>query len=131
MALAMLPAELAEVTDPLQPEDELLIADELAELSIFEEVKKTPSFQRFPGTTVLRKCQKCRALIRQGDAGATAFSILSTEDVIELRENQIKSLEAAIEAKEAKTGNGPHMYYAVESVAELKQTLKQHQQEVA
>ncbi|MFT5324401.1 MAG: Fe-S-cluster-containing hydrogenase component 2/CRP-like cAMP-binding protein [Planctomycetaceae bacterium] len=131
MALAMLPAELAEVTDPLRTEDELLIADELGELSIFEEVKKTPSFQRFPGTTVLRKCHKGRALVRQGDSGATAFSILSTEDVIELRENQVKSLTAAIEAKEAKSGDGPHMYYAAESVAELKQILKQHHQEVA
>ncbi|NQV25246.1 MAG: 4Fe-4S dicluster domain-containing protein [Rhodopirellula sp.] len=130
MALAMLPAELAEVTNPLQSEDELLIADELAELSIFEEVKKTPSFQRFPGTTVLRKCPKGRALIHQGEAGATAFSILSTEDVIELRENQVKSLEAAIAAKEAKTGNGSHSYYAKGSIAELKQTLKQHQQEL-
>ena len=33
MALAMLPAELAEVTDPLQDEDELLVAGELGELS--------------------------------------------------------------------------------------------------
>jgi Fe-S-cluster-containing dehydrogenase component/CRP-like cAMP-binding protein len=130
MAEAMLPAELAEVTDPLQAEDELLTAGELAELSIFEDLKKTPSFQRFPGTTVLRKCRKGRALVRQGDAGATAFSILSTEDVIELRENQVKSLQAAIEAKEAKTGDGPHIYYAADSVDELKQTLQEHQQEL-
>jgi Fe-S-cluster-containing hydrogenase component 2/CRP-like cAMP-binding protein len=131
MALAMLPAELAEVTDPLLDEDEVLIADELAELSIFEQVKKTPSFQRFPGTTVLRKCLKGRALVRQGDSGATAFSILSTEDVIELRENQVKSLDAAIAAKEARTGDGSHMYYAAESVAELRKILEEHQQEIA
>ena len=130
MALAMLPAELAEVTDPLQDDDELLIADELAELSIFEEVKKTPSFQRFPGTTVLRKCPKGRALVRQGDSGATAFSILSTEDVIELRENQVKSLEEAIEAKAAKTGDGSHMYYAAASVGGLKKILEEHRQEI-
>jgi Fe-S-cluster-containing hydrogenase component 2/CRP-like cAMP-binding protein len=130
MAEAMLPAELAEVTDPLQTDDELLTAGELAELSLFEELKKTPSFQRFPGTTVLRKCSKGRVLVRQGDSGATAFSILSTEDVIELRENQVKSLQAAIDAKEAKTGNGPHIYYASAAVSELKQTLKQHEQEL-
>ena len=131
MAEAMLPAELAEVTDPLQAEDELLTAGELAELSLFEELKKTPSFQRFPGTTVLRKCRKGRALVRQGDSGATAFSILSTEDVIELRENQVKSLQVAIEAKEARTGNGPHVYYASVAVSELKKTLQKHEQELA
>lgn len=130
MAEAMLPAELAEVTDPLQSEDELLTAGELAELSLFEELKKTPSFQRFPGTTVLRKCPKGRVLVRQGDSGATAFSILSTEDVIELRENQVKSLQEAIEAKEAGTGDGSHVYYASASVSELKATLKQHEQEL-
>lgn len=132
MVVANLPAALAQVTEPLQPEDELLTADELGELSIFESesVKKAPSFQKFPGTTVLRKCEKGRTLVRQGDAGATAFSILSTEDVIELRENQIKSLNAAIEAKEAKTGDGPHLYYASDSVSELKQTLQHHKQEL-
>ena len=66
MAEAMLPAELAEVTDTLQIQDELLTADELAELSLLEELKKTPSFARFPGTTVLRKCEKGRVLVRQG-----------------------------------------------------------------
>jgi Fe-S-cluster-containing dehydrogenase component/CRP-like cAMP-binding protein len=131
MAEAMLPAELAEVTDPLQPDDELLTAEELAELSIFEELKKTPSFQRFPGTSVLRKCRKGRALVRQGDSGATAFSILTTEDVIELRENQVKSLQAAIEAKETKTGNGPHIYYAGDSVGDLKKLLQSHSREIA
>ncbi|MDA1165133.1 MAG: 4Fe-4S binding protein [Planctomycetota bacterium] len=131
MAEAMLPAELAEVTDPLQPDDELLTAGELAELSIFEELKKTPSFQRFPGTSVLRKCRKGRALVRQGDSGATAFSILTTEDVIELRENQVKSLQAAIEAKQTKTGNGPHIYYAGDSVGALKKRLQSHAQEIA
>lgn len=130
MALAMLPAELAEVTDPLQAEDELLVADELAELSIFEDLKKTPSFQRFPGTTILRRCHKGRVLVRQGDAGATAYSILTKEDVIELRDNQIKSLQAAIEEKAAGTGDGPHMHYASESVDDLKQLLSQHKQEV-
>lgn len=128
--VAMLPAELAEVTDPLEPEDELLTADELAELSLFEQLKKTPSFQRFPGTTVLRKCRKGRVLVRQGDAGATAYSILSTEDVIELRENQVKSLEAAIEARQSKDGEVSHVYFATLKDKELKKLLQQHQAEL-
>lgn len=102
--VANLPAALDKVTEPLQPDDELLTVDELAELSLFEELKKLPSFQKFPGTTVLRKCKKGRVLVRQGDAGATAFSILSTEDVIELRANQVTSLKAQIDENQDPDG---------------------------
>jgi Fe-S-cluster-containing dehydrogenase component/CRP-like cAMP-binding protein len=129
MADAMLPAELAEVTDALEPEDELLTADELASLSLFEELKKTPSFQRFPGTTVLRKCQKGRVLVRQGSAGATAYSILSAEDVVILRKMQIKSIEETIVAKE--TGEGTlHQYYKEDSKKELEKLKTRWQAEV-
>ena len=112
MAEAMLPAELAEVTDPLDADDELLTADELARLDLFEELKKQPSFARFPGTTVLRKCRKGRVLVRQGDAGATAYSILTTEDVIELREQQLESVEKLQAARAAgDAASGIHLYY--------------------
>lgn len=121
MAEAMLPAELAEVTDPLEPDDELLTADELASLSLFEELKKQPSFARFPGTSVLRKCEKGRTLVRQGDAGATAFSILTTEDVIQLRENQLASIAGIIEARDAgKETDGLHLYLEDRSPRDLK-----------
>ncbi|MHC4875598.1 MAG: cyclic nucleotide-binding domain-containing protein [Planctomycetota bacterium] len=121
MAEAMLPAELAEVTDPLDAEDELLTADELAQLDLFEALKKQPSFARFPGTTVLRKCRKGRVLVRQGDAGATAYSILTTEDVIELREQQLESVEQ-LQAKRAagEDTSGLHLYYESLSDRELK-----------
>ncbi len=121
MAEAMLPAELSEVTDPLDADDELLTADELAQLDLFEELKKQPSFARFPGTTVLRKCRKGRVLVRQGDAGATAYSILTTEDVIELREQQLESVEK-LQAARAAGGDttGLHLYYESLSDRELK-----------
>jgi Fe-S-cluster-containing dehydrogenase component/CRP-like cAMP-binding protein len=121
MAEAMLPAELAEVTDPLEADDELLTADELAQLDLFEELKKQPSFARFPGTTVLRKCRKGRVLVRQGDAGATAYSILTTEDVIELREQQLESIEKLQAARAAGGGaTGIHLYYESLSDRDLK-----------
>lgn len=112
MAEAMLPAELADVTDPLEAEDELLTADELAQLDLFSELKRQPSFARFPGTTVLRKCHQGRVLVRQGDAGATAYSILTTEDVIELREQQLASVTKLQEARSAgEETSGIHLYY--------------------
>jgi Fe-S-cluster-containing dehydrogenase component len=120
MAEAMLPAELAEVTDPLDADDELLTADELARLDLFEKLKRQPSFARFPGTTVLRKCRKGRVLVRQGDAGATAYSILTTEDVVELREQQLESVEK-LQAARSSGGDssGIHLYYESLSDREL------------
>ncbi len=130
MAEAMLPAELAEVTDPLEPADELLTADELASLSLFESLKKTPYFQRFPGTTVLRRCEEGRVLVRQGEAGATAFSILTTEDVIELRENQLQAIRDSLQSREANQGPGSHQYYAAQSPRTLKKLAKQFESEL-
>lgn len=103
MADAMLPAELAAVTHPLEPEDTLLSAEELALLSVFDELKKAPNFERFPGTTVLRRCKKGRVLVRQGEAGATAYTILTTEDVIKLRELQLASVKKSLAAADDKT----------------------------
>lgn len=103
MADAMLPAELAAVTHPLEPEDQLLSAEELALLSVFDELKKAPNFERFPGTTVLRRCQKGRVLVKQGESGATAFTILTTEDVIKIRELQLTSVKKSLAAADDKT----------------------------
>ncbi len=96
MADAMLPAELAAVTKPLNEDDQLLAADELALLSLFDELKKAPNFERFPGTTVLRRCRKGRVLVSQGEAGATAYTILTTEDVIEIRELQLSKVTKSL-----------------------------------
>ena len=129
MADAMLPAELAEVTDALEPDDELLTADELASLSLFEELKRTPSFQRFPGTTVLRKCQKGRVLVRQGSGGATAYSILTSEDVVDLRRIQLKSIDDTIAAKKSGAGK-QHQYYREDSIKDLEKLKGRWQAEV-
>lgn len=129
MAEAMLPVELEEVTDPLEEGDELLTASELASLSLFEELKKTPSFARFPGTTVLRKCRKGRVLVRQGEGGATAYSILSSEDVLELRESQLTSIQAALEAIAAGR-KVDHSYYGQQSLESLQTLAASHEAEI-
>lgn len=121
MADAMLPAELAAVTHPLEPDDTLLSAEELSLLSVFEELKKAPSFERFPGTTVLRRCQKGRVLVRQGEAGATAYTILTTEDVIKIRELQLASVKKALAAADDKTLRGVEREIEAELVTLKKQ----------
>ena len=130
MADAMLPAELEEVTDQLEPGDELLTADELASLSLFEDLKKAPSFARFPGSTFLRKCNKGRALVRQGEGGATAYSILTTEDVLQLRESQLAAVRETLEQKEAGE-QASHIYYRAEDVTSLQKLVSQFETEIA
>ena len=58
---AMLPPDLSEIAELLGDGDEVLTADELQQISLFDELKKTPSFDRFPGFTVLRRCEPGRA----------------------------------------------------------------------
>ena len=94
-----IPAEFEQVAAPVGPDDELLTGSELGMLSIFESLKKAPSFEKFPGSTLLRKCQPGRVLCEQGAAGATAFSILTTRDVIKLREQQLKNIRDELAAR--------------------------------
>lgn len=96
-----IPAEFEQVAAAIGLEDELLTAKELAVLSIFESLKKAPSFEKFPGSTLLRKCQPGRVLCEQGAAGATAFTILTTRDVVSLREVQIKTIRKEVEDRAA------------------------------
>ena len=96
-----IPAEFEQVAAAIGPEDELLTAQELEVLSIFESLKKAPSFEKFPGSTLLRKCLPGRVLCEQGAAGATAFTILTTRDIVSLREVQIKTIRKELEDRAA------------------------------
>mgnify|MGYP003390176334 CR=1 FL=1 len=96
-----IPAEFEQVAAAIGPEDELLTAKELEVLSIFESLKKAPSFEKFPGSTLLRKCHPGRVLCEQGAAGATAFTILTTRDIVSLREVQIKAIRKEVEDRAA------------------------------
>src|SRR5690606_19035588 len=84
------------VAAPPEPGDELLTVDELAAISLFRQVKKAPAFDKFPGTTLLRRCRPGRVMCQRGEAGATAFFILTTEDVLEMREKQLELLRGII-----------------------------------
>ncbi len=127
-----LPAEFEQVAAPVGPEDELLTANELAVLSIFESLKKAPSFEKFPGSTLLRRCEKGRILCEQGTAGATAFTILTTRDVIKLREVQVKAIRDVLAAKAVGQSAGElHSTFSTLSEAELKELDRQYSAEIA
>lgn len=97
---ANLPVDYFEVG----PEDEQLTSVELGTLSLLEGLKKVPTFYKFPGSTVLRKCVPGQIMCRQGAAGASAFYILSAHDVVTLRQLQLGYVEAALRAGETAAG---------------------------
>lgn len=90
--LANLPADMFEIGQ----QDEPLTAIEQEALSLFDGLKKIPSFTKFPGSTVLRKCVAGQVMCRQGEAGASAYYILSNHDVIALRLRQLSFIETAL-----------------------------------
>lgn len=58
--------------------------DVLMQISLFAQLKRKPSLDKFPGTLALRRYRKNEPICRQGDAGWTAFYILTTEDAVAL-----------------------------------------------
>jgi Fe-S-cluster-containing hydrogenase component 2/CRP-like cAMP-binding protein len=116
-----IPAEFEQVAAPLSSGDELLTAKELAVLSIFESLKKAPSFEKFPGSTLLRKCDPGRVLCEQGAAGATAFTILTTQDILKLRSLQLQAIREELAARaEKRKPDDPHPQFAQWTTAELQ-----------
>src|SRR3954469_22989027 len=65
-----------------------LTDDEFLQLSLFAQLKRKPSLDKFPGSLVLRRFKSGEVICRQGEAGWTAFYALTTEDVQALRQRQ-------------------------------------------
>ncbi len=63
-----------------------LTEEQFLRLSLFAQMKKKPSIDKFPGTLVLRRFRKGEVICQQGEAGWTAFYILTTEDELVLRQ---------------------------------------------
>ena len=60
-------------------------------ISLFAQLKRKPSLDKFPGTLALRRYRQGEVICRQGEAGKTAFYCLTTEDVLTLREGQLQA----------------------------------------
>ena len=128
---AMLPAELGD----LLPGDERLSGTNLQRISLFrseefEKSKNIPNFNRFAGTSCLRKCAPGRIICEQGAAGASAFYILTTEDVLELRRHQRVEVAGLLETVEKLGERIPteirqHLAELEREIAALEQRLKE------
>jgi CRP-like cAMP-binding protein len=77
-----------------RPGDLQLTSEELQRLSLFKGMSKPPSFEKYPGATVLRRYSQGEVICRQGDGGATAFYILSSEDALELNSARLEQARA-------------------------------------
>jgi CRP-like cAMP-binding protein/Fe-S-cluster-containing hydrogenase component 2 len=68
----------------LEPRDtDVQLSDEqLLKIGLFTRLKRKPSLDKFPGAMVLRRYRKGEVLFRQGEAGWTAFYILTSEDLL-------------------------------------------------
>jgi CRP-like cAMP-binding protein/Fe-S-cluster-containing hydrogenase component 2 len=71
--------------------DVQLTEEEFLQLSLFAQLKRKPSLDKFPGAMVLRHYRKGELIFRQGEAGWTALYILTSEDVLNLRKHQLES----------------------------------------
>lgn len=126
-----IPARFEQVAAAIGPDDELLTARELEALSIFGSLKKMPSFERFPGFTLLRKCHPGRVLCEQGAAGATAFAILTTQDVIALREIQHQAIRQELQARADQSSRVDlHPQFARLPIAKLLERETECRQEI-
>ncbi|HVX14185.1 MAG TPA: cyclic nucleotide-binding domain-containing protein [Pirellulales bacterium] len=85
----------------VRPGDETLTPAELKSVSLFADLKRAPSFEKFPGALVLRRYARGDAIVRQGEAGWTAFYILTSEDLVTLRRVQLAQVQAELSASEA------------------------------
>jgi CRP-like cAMP-binding protein/Fe-S-cluster-containing hydrogenase component 2 len=61
-----------------------LSLEQLGALSLFASIKKAPSFSKFPGSYVLRRYQAGEAICHQGQAGWSAFYMLTADDLAAL-----------------------------------------------
>jgi CRP-like cAMP-binding protein/Fe-S-cluster-containing dehydrogenase component len=75
-----------------RPNDETLSPAALKSLSLFAELKRTPTFEKFPGALVLRRYSADEVIVRQGEPGWTAFYVLTRDDLIRLRSTQLQAL---------------------------------------
>lgn len=64
-------------------------------LSLFAQLKKPPTLDKFPGALVVRRYRKKDELFRQGEPGWTAFYILKEEDLFGVLLDALKAQLAA------------------------------------
>ena len=114
---------------PAAPGDEQLTVEELACVSLFKNLKKAPSFEKFPGATFLRKAPAGRIICEQGDKGSTAFYVLTADDVVALREMQLAKIREVRQAPPDQREE-LHTFFSREADSELEWLAQEFEREL-
>ncbi|MFM7058862.1 MAG: 4Fe-4S dicluster domain-containing protein [Planctomycetota bacterium] len=120
MTIVNLPIDIREVADQPEPWDELLGVYELQEfrgVSPFSGMRPGP--ENFPGAMILRRCRRGRVLCYQGEAGGTAFQILSRQDALNVLKALRRAVDVESQAVSEALGAGPNSEWSAEFLAEL------------
>jgi Fe-S-cluster-containing hydrogenase component 2 len=78
--------------------DEELTIPQVEQISLFKELSSAPKLQSLPGTIILRHYARGDVICRQGEPGWTAYYVLKTEDLLELRRGQLQETPDARKA---------------------------------
>jgi len=84
-------ADNSESNLELEPGDETLSLDELKQIGLISNLKRPDAVGKCLSAVVLRRFSEGDVICRQGDEGSTAFYILGTKDVLNLRNYQQES----------------------------------------
>lgn len=82
---------------PARDGDEQLTPRQLEQLSLCATLKQKPTFAKFPGSVVLRRFRQGETIVKLGDAGWTAFYVLTTEDLLALRQAELATAEERLQ----------------------------------
>jgi Fe-S-cluster-containing hydrogenase component 2/CRP-like cAMP-binding protein len=72
-----------------RPTDVPLTDEQLSQVSLFAQLTRKVSIDKFPGALRVRRFRKDEMVFRQGEAGWTAFYILTTEDILRIKTEQL------------------------------------------
>jgi Fe-S-cluster-containing hydrogenase component 2/CRP-like cAMP-binding protein len=87
MAKQLMPAAELEARSGDVP----LTDEQWMQLSLFAQLKRKPTLDKFPGAVIVRRYRKDEIVFRQGEAGWTAYYILTSEDILAIKEHQLKA----------------------------------------
>lgn len=119
---------MPEVELPRRDSDVKLTDDQFLKIGLFAKLKRKPSLDKFPGAMVLRRFKKGEVIFRQGEAGWTAFYILTSEDLLAVEgvEEQAASPERKIDVDVYRSLRPEEMRTLFDMMVKLQKTKGQN-----
>lgn len=109
---------------PQREGDEQLTPRQLEQLSLCATLKQKPTFTKFPGAVVMRRYRQGETIVRLGDAGWTAFYVLTTEDLLKLRQDELDAAQERLDRPAAASEHPQWRQRLSERIAQLRQEVR-------